>query len=154
MSFSLSSADKSQVEALYRALIDAWNRRDAQAYARCFAPDGNAVGFDGSEMSGAVEIEKSLSGIFSHHPTAAYVTIVRQIRPLTNEIVLLRAVAGMVPPGEDRIKPQVNAIQSVLAQRFDAEWKVALLQNTPAAFHGRPADAEALTRELEAARVR
>jgi hypothetical protein len=34
--------------------------------------------------------------------------------------------------------------------RVDGQWRVALYQNTPAAFHGRPDLSEALTAELRA----
>jgi len=44
--------------------------------------------------------------------------------------------------------PAVNAIQTLVAVCNDGEWRVALFQNTPAAFHGRPELAEALSAEL------
>jgi hypothetical protein len=50
---------------LYRALLDAWNRHDARAYAALFTDDGYVVGFDGSEMDGRDEVERSLSAIFA-----------------------------------------------------------------------------------------
>ncbi len=47
------------------------------------------------------------------------------------------------------LNPSVNAVQSVLfVERGDAV-KIVLLQSTPAAFHGRPEVADALTQELE-----
>jgi hypothetical protein len=54
----------------------------------------------------------------------------------------------MVPPGATDIKPEVNAIQVLVAVRRDGVWRVAHFQNTPAAFHGRPEAAKALTEEL------
>ncbi len=60
----------------------------------------------------------------------------------------VQVFAGMVPPGDTRLNPAVNAIQSVLVVETNGELRIALLQNTPAAFHGRPQLAEALTREL------
>ncbi len=62
-----------------------------------------------------------------------------------------RSVVGMVPPGETDIRPDVNAVQTVVAVRIDEGWRVAHFQTTPAAFHGRPEAAEALTAELRAA---
>ena len=38
--------------ALYDHLIDAWNRRDAGAFAQCFTANGSMVGFDGTQMDG------------------------------------------------------------------------------------------------------
>jgi uncharacterized protein (TIGR02246 family) len=48
-----------EVSDLYNALLDAWNGHDAAAYAALFTEDGYVVGFDGSEMNGREEIERS-----------------------------------------------------------------------------------------------
>jgi uncharacterized protein (TIGR02246 family) len=137
--------------AAYRNLLDAWNRRDAGAFARAFAEDGSSVGFDGSQMNGRAEIESALSEIFGSHMTATYVSLVQEIRSLDEHTTLIRAVAGMVPRGQTAVNPALNAIQCVVVVLESGEPKAALLQNTPAAFHGRPQLAEQLTRELTAA---
>jgi uncharacterized protein (TIGR02246 family) len=139
------------VGALYAAVLNAWNRRDAAAYADCFADAGALVGFDGSEMHGRDEIAATLGRIFADHVTATYVSIVREVRPLGGDAVLLRAVAGMVPRGGRDLNPAVNAVQSLVAARRDGRWRIELFHNTPAALHGRPEAAEALTAELRAA---
>ncbi len=54
----------------------------------------------------------------------------------------------MVPPGKAELNPAVNAIQSLVAAGRGADMRIALLHNTPVAFHGRPELAEQLTREL------
>lgn len=99
-------------------------------------------------MNGRAEIASELSAIFASHPTAAYVAKVREVRPLGANAALLRAVVGMVPPGKTELNPAVNAVQSVLLVAEAGEPRIALLHNTPAAFHGRPHLGEALTREL------
>jgi uncharacterized protein (TIGR02246 family) len=111
-------------------------------------PGASVIGFDGSQMSGATEVEKELERIFSHHPTAAYVTIEKELRFLSADVALLRTVAGMVPPGASDIKPEVNSIQTMIATRNEGGWRIALFQNTPAAFHGRPELTQQLTDEL------
>jgi uncharacterized protein (TIGR02246 family) len=73
---------------------------------------------------------------------------VRDVRSLGSGVAMIRAVAGMVPPGSSDIEPAVNTIQSMVAVQQDGRWKVALYQNTPAAYHGRPDLSEALTAEL------
>ena len=73
---------------------------------------------------------------------------VREVRELGADVVIVRAVVGMRPPGSAELSPEVNAIQSVVMTGQGASLRVALLHNTPAAFHGRPELAEALTREL------
>ena len=140
-----------EIRALYQRLLDAWNAQDASAYAGLFAPTGSIVGFDGSPVDGRAAIEEHLRGIFGHHRTASYVGIVREVRTLGDGAALLRAVAGMIPPGKNDINPATNAVQSLVAVRAGARWSVALFHNTPAAFHGRPEAAERLTVELRGA---
>jgi uncharacterized protein (TIGR02246 family) len=115
---------------------------------RSFTDDGSCVGFDGSMMNGRTEIASILRGIFEHHPTASYVAKVRELRAVAPGVAIIRAVVGMVPPGTSELKPDVNAIQSLVVVENGPDAKIALLQNTPAAFHGRPELAQQLTSEL------
>jgi len=140
--------EKEGVLTLYQQLLEAWNDRSAVRFADVFSEDGSVVGFDGSAMNGRAEIRGSLEGIFGTHQTARYVAKVREIRRLGSDILLVRAVVGMVPPGKAELNPGVNAIQSLVAAGRGADMRIALLHNTPAAFHGRPELAEELTREL------
>lgn len=141
---------EAEVRDLYRQLLDAWNKRNARDFALLFAPDGNIVGFDGSQVFGQLEIGAHVSEVFSHHQTARYISIVRQVRAIAGDVLVLSAVAGMVPPDKDDINADVNAVQTLVAVRKSG-WKIALFQNTPAAFHGRPGDAKKLTEELRTA---
>jgi uncharacterized protein (TIGR02246 family) len=139
---------QTRIFLLYKDLIQAWNERNASDFAAMFTSDGNSVGFDGSQMDGRRQIHKELTRIFADHETASYVTKVREIRELRPFVTLLRAVAGMVPPGGGELNPGANAIQSMVAVEREGEVRVALFHNTPAAFHGRPELAEQLTAEL------
>ena len=141
---------ESATRDLYEKLIEAWNKRNAREYALLFASNGSIVGFDGSQVNGQMEIGAHVSEIFSHHQTASYVTIVRELRPLGSDVTLLRANAGMVPPGKDDLNPELNAVQSMVAARKGGKWEIALVQNTPAAFHGKPELSKQLTEELRA----
>ncbi len=143
------STAETNVFALYRDLLDAWNKRNAHDYAALFTDDANVIGFDGSQMDGRVQIETELSRIFKDHVTSAYVGKVREVRLLAPNVALLRAVVGMVPPGKSEINPATNAIQSLVATKQNDNWRIVLFQNTPAQFHGRPELAEALTAELQ-----
>lgn len=142
------SSDESKVVALYRQLLDGWNRRSADAFAATFTPDGVSIGFDGSQMSGQAEIAAELQQIFANHLTAPYVSKIRDVRFLAPEVAVLRAVAGMVPPGQTDINPAVNSIQTLVAVKLNDAWRIALFQNTPAQFHGRPELVQQLTEEL------
>jgi uncharacterized protein (TIGR02246 family) len=142
------SVGEAEVGALYKQLLDSWNRRDSAEFAALFVEDGNSIGFDGSQLNGRPEIEASIRQIFADHQTAAYVGVIREIRFLTPGVAALRAVAGMVPPGQTDLNPAVNAVQSLIAVKSAGRWRIALFQNTPAQFHGRPELAQNLTEEL------
>ncbi|HEX7746258.1 MAG TPA: SgcJ/EcaC family oxidoreductase [Micromonosporaceae bacterium] len=133
---------------LYAQLLAAWNRRDADAYATLFTDDGVVIGFDGSQMHGSGEVREQLRTIFADHPTATYVAKVRTVRALGTQAVLLRAIAGMTPPGGSELNPAVNAVQCLVAERQADGWRIALFQNTPAQYHGRPGLVAQHTAEL------
>jgi uncharacterized protein (TIGR02246 family) len=133
---------------LYDALLRCWNERNAGEFARRFSRNGNLVGFDGTPVDGQENIEEHLTEVFRSHPTAAYIGKVRGVRLLAPGVVLLRAVAGMVPPGKSDLNPAVNTIHTLVAGSEGNTWRVELFQSTPAAFHGRPAAVDALTAEL------
>jgi uncharacterized protein (TIGR02246 family) len=137
-----------EIENLYRQLLDAWNQGNAHDFAGLIAEDGNVVGFDGSQMNGRAEVETELSRIFNDHQTAAYIAKVREVRFLTPETAVLRAVVGMIPAGQSDINPATNSIQTLVATKQGNGWTIAVFQNTPAQFHGRPEVSAALTEEL------
>lgn len=143
------SPDESAVRTLYRQVLDGWNTRSGDAFAAAFTEDGETIGFDGSQQIGKAEIAAALNQIFADHVTAAYVANVRNVRMVGEDAAILRAVAGMVPRGQAKINPAVNAIQTLVATKQDGTWRVALFQNTPAQFHGRPELTQQLTEELQ-----
>jgi uncharacterized protein (TIGR02246 family) len=147
----IPEATASAVEHLYRELHSAWNARDANAFAALFAEGAICIGFDGTTMLGPAEIESSLSTIFAHHKTPRYVSVVRSVRALSAEVVLLHADTGLVPEGQIDISPDHNAVQCLIASNHGDGWRIEHFQNTPSAFHGRPQEVEALTEELRAA---
>lgn len=146
---SAGDADR-DTRALYARLIEAWDKRNARDYALQFLSEGLLVGFDGSQVNGQLDIGAHVTEVFTHHQTPRYVTIVRDVRTLANDVTLLRANTGLIPSGKDDIDPALNAIQSMVAVRKSDAWKIALFQNTPAAFHMRPELAKQLTDELRA----
>ena len=143
--------DEKEVGLLYQELLKRWNKRRASEMTDLFAEDGNLVGFDGSQINGRSEARSVLSQIFADHQTASYLGIVKEVRLLSPDVAILRAVAGMIPPGQSDINPEVNAVQTLVSVKQQNKWSIALFQNTPAAFHGRPELSERLTEELRQA---
>lgn len=122
------SSNESAIIRLYRQLLNGWNRCSAGAFAASFTPDGVGIGFDSSQMIRQTEIASTLQQIFDNHLTAPYVNKVRDVYLLSSEVAVLRAVAGMVPPGQVDINPVVNAIQTLIAVRSDSTWRIALFR--------------------------
>src|SRR5215470_911334 len=89
------STDEVEVRTLYRQMLDGWNHRSADAFAVPFAPDGEVIGFDGSQMNGRAEIAATLGQIFADHVTAPYVSKVRSVHLLSPEVAIMRAIVGM-----------------------------------------------------------
>jgi len=142
------STDEEAVHDLYRRMLDGWNQRSSEALASTFAEDGHLIGFDGSEMNGRAEIASVLQQIFTDHITPTYVAKLRSVRFLAPNVAILSAVAGLIPNGQSDINPQLNAVQTLVAVRRDGQWRIALFQNTPAQYHGRPELTRSLTEEL------
>ncbi len=150
-STSGTPADAQAVRTLYRELLDHWNERGATLMASLFLEDGNVVGFDGSQLDGRAAIESELGRIFRDHATGAYFGIVREVRFLTSDVAILRAVAGMVPARQSDLNPALNTVQTLVAIRHGGRFRIAVYQNTPAALHGRPDLVQAMTDELRQA---
>jgi uncharacterized protein (TIGR02246 family) len=70
------------------------------------------------------------------------------VRLLSPDVAVLRAIVGMVPPGQSDLNPAVNAHQTLVAARRDGTWRLELFQTTPAQFHGRPELVQQMTEEL------
>lgn len=137
-----------EIQNLYQKLIDAWNNRDAQGMAVLFEEQGVQIGFDGSKLIGSEEILSHLTPIFEGHPTAPFVTKVKDTRLLGTDVAILHAIAGMISPETSDINPSVNAHQTLVAVKKNHKWQIELFQNTPAQFHGRPELVEEMTEEL------
>ncbi|WP_408010327.1 SgcJ/EcaC family oxidoreductase [Pseudalkalibacillus sp. A8] len=144
----MSENKKVHIKKVYEQLIEAWNNRDADGMASLFAKHGESIGFDGSQSIGPKEIYSHLSPIFRDHPTAQFVSKIKDIRFLGDNAAILRAIAGMIPLGGSDIKPEVNTHHTLVVINNDNNWYIELFQNTPAQFHGRPELVEQMTDEL------
>ena len=136
------------VRALYAQFLDGWNRRSGAAVAAAFADDGDIIGFDGSHDHGRLAIAADLRQVFASHQTPVYVAVVRSVRALAPGVAVLLAHAGMIPAGGNDFDPALHTVHTMVAVEESGRWKIAQLQATPAAWHGRPEAREALTEEL------
>lgn len=146
----MHTMSENDVRALYDQLIAAWNDHEGEAMAKPFAEDGVIIGFDGSISSGRETIGAEMSTIFADHKTARYAVKVESVRLLGPQAMILRAIAGLVPPGQTSINSETNSYQTLIAEEQQGQWRIVLFQNTAAQFHGRPQLVEDMTRELQA----
>jgi uncharacterized protein (TIGR02246 family) len=106
------------------------------------------VRFDGSVMNGRSGIENELNRIFADHITSTFIWKICGVRFMTHDMAILKALAGMRQRGQKDINPAASSIQTLVAVLGAHGWRIALFQNTPAQFHGRPDLSESLTEEL------
>ncbi|MCZ2826970.1 MULTISPECIES: SgcJ/EcaC family oxidoreductase [unclassified Modestobacter] len=141
-----------QIRALYARYLAGWNQRSGVTVSSVFADDGEVIDLDGTLRSGRLSIAADMRRMFSEHRTPTFVGIVRSVRRLADGVVVLHAVAGMVPPGADAVDPALHTVHALTAIEEQGRWKIALLQSTPARYGGRAGAVTGLTAELEAAR--
>ena len=140
------------VEELYANLMEAWNKRDAKAFEDLFILDGDLVGFDGTQMHGQGMIREHLAKVFGDHPTLPYTYRITGVTQISTEVAIVRAIAGMIPPGQSDFDPKLHAIHRLTAVHRGGAYRVALFQTTPARFDGRPQEVEQMTADLRAAK--
>ena len=141
-----------QIRALYARYLAGWNQRSGVTVSSVFADDGELIDLDGTLRSGRLSIAADMRRMLAEHATPTFVGVVRSVRRLADGVVLLHAVAGMVPPSADGVDPSLHTVHALTAVEDAGRWKIALLQSTPARYGGRADTLAALTAELEAAR--
>ncbi len=144
-------AQNQAIVSTYMKLLAAWNAQDAAAMAALFAEGGAQVGFDGSEAQGPRTIQQQLAPIFRDHPTKRFVHVIREVHQVTDDVALLRAIAGMVPRESLELDESKNVVQSLILRKEGVGWQIVLFQNTPARLDGRPEAVAAMSNELRAA---
>ena len=138
-----------QIRALYARFLAGWNQRSGVTVSSVFADDGEMIDLDGTLRSGRLTIAADMRRIFAERSIPTFVGVVRSVRRLTENVAVLHAVAGMVPPGADALEPALHTVHTLVAvDEGSGRWRISLFQSTPAAFHGFPEEREALTEEL------
>ena len=126
-----------EVRLLYQNLSSRWNRRDAEGIAEFFQEDGVYVGRDGTSVDGRVGIGEHLKGLFADRAAPTYAAEVEDVRVVTPEVAVLRAVAGIVQRGE-RADLSVTVVQTLVVARDHDRWAIALFHSSPADGHEGP----------------
>jgi uncharacterized protein (TIGR02246 family) len=125
------SADEAAVRALYRELMDGWNRGSGEAFASVFTEDGDLVAFDGTHFEGREEIAPFHQQLFDKWLKGSrLVGQVKDVRFLRPDVALMHAVGSTVMRGKNEPSPERDSIQTLVAVREGGEWRLAAFQNT------------------------
>jgi uncharacterized protein (TIGR02246 family) len=124
--------DESAIRQLQARQAAAWNRHDAEAYAKLFAEDGDVVNVVGWWWKGRPEIERKLKAGFAFVFAQSTLTItdvdVRLLNPaLAIAHVRWTMTGAKTPPG---LPEPREGIQLQILTKQAGEWMIASFQNT------------------------
>ena len=124
-------AEEAAVRALYGELMDGWNHGSGEAFAAAFTEDGDLVAFDGTHFEGREEIAPFHQELFDKWLKGTrLVGRVKDVRFLSPDVALMHAVGSTVMRGKAAPSPERDSIQTLVAVRQNAQWRLAAFQNT------------------------
>jgi uncharacterized protein (TIGR02246 family) len=131
-----SSNNREDEEAIRKVIVgttEAFNRHDAKAFTRFYAPDAELVTVRGERMKGAAEIEKGLAAIFATRAKAVTLrtldVTVRFIRPDVAVAHVTNELSGFVGAGGEPLSAHRELSIRVLVKE-QGRWLVTAFHNT------------------------
>ncbi|MFL5353462.1 SgcJ/EcaC family oxidoreductase [Archangium sp.] len=132
---------QSKEEAVLRQLVaeqaEAWNRHDAAAWSKDFAPDADFINIVGSVFRGRAEIEQRhafvFARVFKESHTQVTVSQVRFLEPGVAVVDMEHVVTGYtgLPPGVQPTEPGVlRTRMRFVMKRTGGRWWIVAGQNT------------------------
>jgi len=132
--------DEAAVRTLYEQLMDGWNQGSAESFAAPFSEDGDLVGFDGTRLRGRDEIVSFHKPLFDKWLKGTrLVGRVESVRFLAPGVALMHAHGGTIMRGKTAAAPDRDSVQTLVAVRTAAGWRLAAFQNTRLRPMGRTA---------------
>lgn len=129
--------DEAALRALVARQVEAWNRHDAVAWSKDFAPDADFVNIAGMVLAGRPEIEKGHAFVFGSVFKDSRTTVtVRKLSFPRPEVALLETEHevtkfGPLPPGVQPSEPGVlRTRMKYVLTREQAGWQIVAGQNT------------------------
>jgi uncharacterized protein (TIGR02246 family) len=133
---------RSQDEAAIRQLVatqaEAWNRHDATAWSKNFAPDADFVNIVGTVFTGQPEIEKRhatvFASIFKSSQTRVTVRRLVFLDPIIAVVAMEHEVTGhsALPPGVQNTDASgtLRTQMKYVMRKSDGKWQIVSAQNT------------------------
>ncbi len=142
------AADEATIRKQVADQTEAWNRSDAAAWSKDFAPDAAFINIVGSVFNGRAEIEKRHAFVFDtlFKGSRTQVTVTRLVFVDANVAVvdMEHVVTGFtgLPPGVQSTEPGVlKTRMRYVMKKAGKKWEIAAGQNTDV----KPAPAPAVT---------
>lgn len=129
-------ADEAAIRAMLTAQGEAWNRGDATAWSKDFAPDADFVNIFGMVFSGQKEIEIRHAAIFASMFDGSQTTVaVRRLMFLTPRLAIVdsdHAVTGYgaLPPTLHPVDGAVRTRMKYVMRKERKGWRIVAAQNT------------------------
>lgn len=130
--------DEAAIRQLVAAQAEAWNRHDATAWSKDFAPDADFVNIVGTAFQGREEIEKRHAGIFAGiFKTSTTKVTVRRLVFLGPDVAIVdtdHEVTGHsgLPPGVQNTEESgtLRTRMKYVMKKVKGAWQIAAGQNT------------------------
>jgi len=126
-----ATKDEAAVRGLYEALMDGWNRGSGASFAAPFAEDAQFVAFDGTHLRGRGQIASTHQPLFDKWLKGTrLVGQVLSVRFLRPDVALILATGQTIMRGKTKPAPERDSIQTLLATKSEASWRLVAFQNT------------------------
>jgi uncharacterized protein (TIGR02246 family) len=100
-----SAADEAAILRLYKHMMEGWNAASGDAFAAPFEENGDLVGFDGTHLSGIIEIASFHQYLFDMFLKGSrLVGKVRSVRFLTTDVAVCTLLVERLCP----VKPTLT----------------------------------------------
>jgi uncharacterized protein (TIGR02246 family) len=124
------AADEATIRSFPQAMIAAWNRGDATAFAEPFAEDASFIAFEGTELSGRKAIVDFHQPLFDKQLRGTRLEGgVRFVRFLGRDVAVLHGRCGVLLPGRERTIASRESMQLFVCTRARGAWRVDAMMN-------------------------
>jgi uncharacterized protein (TIGR02246 family) len=125
-------AARAAIEARIAALVTAWNRHDAAAFAECFAPDADFTNVFGMPAQGRAAIAAAHAAIFQTVFSDSSVTVTQtRIRLIRDDVAAVDARWEMRGARDAQGKPWPlrRGLMSMIATNENGAWLFCVFHN-------------------------